>query len=338
MPIRTLTLMFFSLLMVKGCIRVPDVVTLSLNPSRLKLEPSVVIDEKGASADILMIDITGLIAETVPAATFGVTQNPLDDLVRRLEAAEKNPRVKAVVIRINSPGGGVGASEIMFNEIRRFRERSEKPVVATMGEIAASGGYYVAMAADEILAPEASITGSIGVIIPTLNVSDGMARIGLRSRAVTSGPNKDIANPLEPVDEEHYSILQSLVDEFYQQFIKKVRDRRPEMTSEDLATYTDGRIVTGAEAKRVGLVDEIGGIREAHDAAKKLAGIDRARLVKLAPAGVAPSTPYARALSSSQTPTRPAGTGLHAVFEFLQSERQRTLPVGVYYLWMPPAP
>jgi protease IV len=194
---------------------------------------------------------------------------------------------------------------MMYREIRDFSERTGKPVIASFGEIAASGGYYIALASDHIIAEQTSLTGSIGVIVPTFNFSQGLARIGIFSRSVTSGDNKDIANPFEPMREEHYALLQGMVDEFHGQFrsivlarrgpgdlaiieqnIAALRTEGPQRRGRrfidpgQLAHITDGRIMTGLQAYHHGLVDQTGGIMDAFETAKVLAGLDRARLVK----------------------------------------------------------
>ncbi|MEO0512144.1 MAG: signal peptide peptidase SppA [Planctomycetota bacterium] len=324
-----------------ACIRIPDVVTLSLGPKGAELEKSVVIEEPGSTGEVALIEVAGLIAETSPSSAFGVSGNPVDRLVRRLQLAEDDDSVRAVLLRVNSPGGGVAASETMYREIRRFRERSGKPVVAVMGEVAASGGYYISLAADRIVAQRSTITGSIGVIIPTLNVADGMSRIGVSSRSVVSGPNKSLANPLEPVDEEHYAILQAMVDEFYGDFVELVRERRTTIEESDFARLTDGRVVSGAVAAEVGLVDATGGVREAHRIAAELAGLERSDLVRYAPQILSPKTPYASVemplASPSKTDVRGAfpASGADRLLRALGSSR--TLTPGVYYLWLPPA-
>jgi len=188
----------------------------------------------------------------------------------------------------------VSASETIANEIRRFRERTGKPVIASFAEVAASGGYYAALPCDEIVAQPSSITGSIGVIIQTFNVSRGMSMIGVKGRAVTSRENKDIANPFQEIDEGHYEILQGMVDEFYAGFRSRVLESRP-IAASDVERVTDGRVFTGATALELGLVDKLGGVRDAFALAKQRAGVERARLVKYHREGVSLSTPYARA-------------------------------------------
>lgn len=252
-------------------------------------ETTVLADEgKGLSAaKVALIDVRGLIAESPPSRALGLISGgpgPVDEFVARLQKAEEDGNVRAVIVRINSPGGSVAASQLMYNELRRFRETTGKPVVASLGEVAASGGYYLALGADEIVAQPTSITASIGVIIPTINVSEGLRRIGVVSRSVKSGENKDLANPLEPMRDQQYAVLQAMVDEFYAAFRGLVVERRSSapnaLVTARLDELTDGRVVTGAEAVRAGLADHEGDLRDAFERAKSLAGIEKARLVK----------------------------------------------------------
>src|SRR5690606_20290868 len=297
----------------------------------------------GGEAKVVMIDVRGLIADRREPFLIGRGGSPVDDLVAQLRKAEKDSAVKAVVLRINSPGGTVTASDVMYREVRRFAEESGKPVVASMSEIAASGGYYLALAADYMMAEPTTITGSIGVLIPTVNVSEGLGRIGIKSRSVVSRPNKDIANPLEPMVESHYAILQQLVDEYYALFRQRVIERRGgvgpslsgltrrELDASRIDELTDGRVVTGASAEAAGLVDATGGVHEAFEAAKSLAGVKKARLVKYHREDEdKPRSPYASA------PVGPAETGGTEI-NLLQLQMNGGIPGGVetagaYYL------
>lgn len=300
-----------------GCL--PRSITISLDDPGGKVRESTVFGERSDPDKIAVIDIEGVIG-SLPSGS-GVS---LDDLATMLERAENDRYVKGVLLRVNSPGGSVAASETLFGMIAGFKERSRKPVVVAMGEVAASGGYYIALAADRIVAQPSTVTGSIGVIVPTINASDGLDRIGIRSRSVTSGPNKDIANPLAPPQESHYALLQGIVDEFYAQFRALVLTARPAVVDPDLTL--DGRVVTGARALELGLVDLLGGIPEAAHTVEVLAGIDSARGVKYYRGSSKPYSPYARA-EVGLTPAQFSWVGL--------IER----PIsgsGVYYLWLPP--
>lgn len=299
-------------------------VTVNLGGPERQLREETVLEPR-ASAKIALVDITGLIVDAERPSLLGRGSNPVDEAVKRLEKAALDPAVRAVVLRLNSPGGTVTGSATLYDEVRRFRISTGKPVVASMGEVAASGGYYVALAADAIVAQPTTLTASIGVIIPTVNLSEGLGMIGVRSRALTSGPNKDLANPLEPPREHHYAILQSIVDEFYRAFRQRVVERRPSLPIDRLDELTDGRVLTGAAARQAGLVDHLGGVREAFDLAKSLAGLSAARLVKYPGASDrGPRSPYA------SQPDAPAPL------------LQLSIPIpetlshsNVYYLWTP---
>lgn len=294
------------------------------------LEPRTVWREPGG-AKIGLIDLRGIIADAREPGLLGAGENPVDHVAAALALAEKDRAVRAVLLRISSPGGTVAGSDEMYREIRRFRERTGKPVVASMGEVAASGGYYVALSADHLVAQPTSITGSIGVIIPTINLSQGLSRLGVESRSVKSGRNKDLANPLEPMRDAQYEVLQAMVDDFYARFRGLVAERRRGKIDESrMDELADGRIFTGAQAHELGLVDEEGGLRDAFEAAKRLAGLDHATLVKYAsearekiqsPYALAPASPNAIQLT---LPLWPA-PGMHAPGE----------TSGFYYLWSP---
>lgn len=306
-----------------------------------KLVETVVDPEPGAAWKVCVIDVAGLIVDAPLPGLFGPGSNPVDEAVARLEKARADDSIKAVVLRINSPGGSVTGSDVLYREIRRFRELSGKPVVVSMAEVAASGGYYVALAADRIYANPTTITGSIGVIVPTINFSDGLGRIGIIARSVKSGPNKDIANSLEPMKESHYKVLQGLVDEYYAAFRSHVKERRPNV---DLARFdesTDGRIMSGREAQSRGLVDELGGIREAFDGAKQLAGLKAAKMVKYRLEGApVPRTAYAESNTEPVMEAPGANQRGNAEINLLRIDAGGLFPhagpspSSIYYLWM----
>lgn len=317
-------------LLLSGCI--PNTVTIGLGSRDTTLRSAaVIVDEDAGRNKVAMIEMQGVIADTPTPTLFGSRASMIDYLVRRLDEAADDPDVKAVVLRVNSPGGTVTGSDIMYREIRRFRERTGKPVVVSMGEVAASGGYYISLAADEIIAEPTSITGSIGVLFGTVNVSDGLSRIGVHARTITSGPNKNMASPVEPPVESHYDILQAMVDEYYDGFRGLVVGHRSDIEPEMIDTLTDGRIVTGAEAASTGLIDGTGGIRDAFSRAKSLAGVENARLIRYHVGRHGPKTAFAHA-----TPDVPLA---EADPDVSLLNVDVGLPFGdspvAYYLWVP---
>lgn len=330
--------LLFLLPLLAGCL--PNRLVIDLTPPQRDLQETEVMADAppsgagfgAASPKIAMIDVAGLISHTPAPGLIASNATLVDRVVSRLEKAERDPAVRAIILRVNSPGGTVAASETLYREIAGFRERSGKPVVISMAEVAASGGYYISLAADHIIAQPTSITGSIGVIIQTVNFSKGMAMIGIEARAVTSGPNKDLVNPLEPMREHQYAIMQSIVDDFYDSFRALVLDRRAMIADEHIDTATDGRVMTGRAALDMGLVDETGDLRDAFAAAKSLASVPSARLVKYHIEGREPASPFA--LTSTQDQPRPMNTGEISI--------QLSIPpivapsAGFYYLWIPP--
>jgi len=197
----------------------------------------------------------------------------VDDLLRELKAHRDNPQVKAVVLRINSPGGVVGPTQELHAAVMRLREAG-KPVVASLGAVAASGGYYVAVAADKIYANPGTLTGSIGVIFQLPNVDGLMKKVGVDYVVVKAGRYKDIGNIARPMAPEERRILQSLLDDVHAQFIAAVATGR-KLDRTEVVGFADGRIVSGAQAKDLHMVDALGGLEEALDGAAMLAGLPR---------------------------------------------------------------
>lgn len=317
------------------CSCTPTSITFTFGADDGHLEATPVIAEPGGgSAQVALIDVRGLIVDAPERGLWASYASPVDDLVARLAKAETDASVKAVILRINSPGGTVSASDTMYREVRRFAEKSKKPVVASLGEVAASGGYYLALSADTIIAQPTSITGSIGVIMPTMNFSEGLGKLGITSRSIKSGPNKDLANPFEPIREGQYAVLQGMVDEFYGRFRGLVVERRTTMKG-SVDDLTDGRVVTGSKAVESGLADAEGNLRDAFEEAKRRAGLKAANLVKYHPRGSAkPRTVYAT--SDVDVPSASQDAGGNTV-NFMQLNLS-TLPTrsgSAYYVWMP---
>ena len=192
--------------------------------------------------------------------------------VTELKRFGKSPAVKAIVLRIDSPGGGVVPSQEIHDAVKRVRDKHKKKVVASMGSVAASGGYYIAAATDHIVANPGTLTGSIGVIMELANLEGLFKKVGVKSIVIKSGRYKDLASPFRELSTEDRRILQSVLDDVHHQFIQAVADGRslPVSVVKPLA---DGRIFTGRQAKEVNLVDELGNLDDAIQVAADLAGI-----------------------------------------------------------------
>lgn len=179
--------------------------------------------------------------------------------------------IKAIVVRIDSPGGAVAPTQEIFEELGKIR--TEKPLVASLGSMATSGGYYIASACDQIVANPGTLTGSIGVIMQLGNVEELMRKLGLRGYNIKSGPHKDIGSPYQPLSTEGRAILQALVDDVHDQFVGAVSEARG-MDEGEVRRLADGRVYSGRQAKDLGLVDVLGNLEDAIDLAAKRAGLE----------------------------------------------------------------
>lgn len=200
-------------------------------------------------------------------------------VISELESYRKADAVGAVVIRIDSPGGGVVAAHEIYEEIQRIKEEG-KPVVASMGSVAASGAYYLACAADKIVANPGSVTGSIGVIMGFPNAEELLRKVGLKFETIKSGKYKDMGSPVREMTEDERELLVEVVDDVWEQFIQIVSEER-NLPTEEVIEIADGRIITGRRARELGLVDKLGTLRDAIMLAGELAGIEgEPRLIK----------------------------------------------------------
>jgi len=205
-----------------------------------------------------VVEIDGVIADAKP-------------IVSQLKKFRKNEAIKAIVLRINSPGGGVGPSQEIYSEVKKTT--GEKKVVASMGAIAASGGYYVAAAADHVVANPGTITGSIGVILEFTNVEELFRKIGLSAYVIKSGEYKDVGSPLRKMTPKEKELLQGFIDNVYEQFVRAVAEGR-QMPEKKVRAIADGRIFSGEQAHELGLVDSLGSMEDALALAAQLGGIE----------------------------------------------------------------
>jgi protease-4 len=196
-------------------------------------------------------------------------QTTIGDLKRFSE----NPLVKAIVLRIDSPGGGVVPSQEIHDAVKRVKNKSNKAIIASMGTVAASGGYYIAAATDRIIANPGTLTGSIGVIMEMANVEGLLKKIGVEGIVIKSGRFKDVGSPLRKMSDEERKLMQSVMDDVHQQFIQAVADGRSLEISE-VQPLADGRILTGRQAKEARLVDELGDLDDAIHLAADIVGIE----------------------------------------------------------------
>jgi protease-4 len=255
-------------------------VNVSLKDERKPLQEQT-ISGRG-SYKILVTDVSGFISSAERQDTL-LSNTLLPSLVSRikeeLEKAEKDKRVRAVVIRINSPGGTVTASDMIYHEIREFRTRTGRPVIASLMDLGTSGAYYIAQATDRVIAHPTTVTGSIGVIMVRPDIEGLLNKLGIRTTEIKSGELKAMGSPFKPLSPEEQKVFQSVIDEMYNQFLKVVMDGRRGLSQEKIRALADGRIYTAQQALEAGLIDEIGYLSDAVELAKGLAGLDQARVI-----------------------------------------------------------
>lgn len=212
-----------------------------------------------ASDKVALVEVQGLITDS----------RAVNDLLRKYS---KDDSVKSIVLRIDSPGGGVAASQEIHQEVKRIRDSKEKAVVVSMGSVAASGGYYIACAANRIMANPGSITGSIGVIAQWTNYEDLLHWAKMKDVTFKSGQFKDSGSPVRDISAQEKEYFQQLVDELYRQFLESVAEGR-KMKIEDVKKLADGRVYSGEQARKMGLIDDLGNLQEAIELAARLGGI-----------------------------------------------------------------
>ncbi|MBN1421270.1 MAG: signal peptide peptidase SppA [Planctomycetes bacterium] len=245
------------------------------------LEETTLIRAEGTftRARVAVIDISGFLRVEEEGGFLRSRPGTVYEVRAALRRAAADARVKAIVLRIDSPGGGVTASDILNREIRRWKDETKRPVVACIVDVGASGGYYVACAADEIIAHPTAVTGSIGVIMQTFDLSGLLAKIGVKSEAIKSGEKKDLASIWREMSAEERAILQGIVARMYERFIDVVAKGR-KLAPEKVGALADGRVFTADEAKEAGLIDRTGYMEDAVARAKILAAIDDARVIR----------------------------------------------------------
>jgi protease IV len=261
------------LIVLSGC----SVVSVDLTPPVRPLKEST-LEGKGQDK-VLLVELAGVLAEE---PIFTLESRPQVSLLARvreeLEKAAEDERVKALVLRINSPGGTVTASDILYHEIKRFKDRRKVPVVASILDVGASGGYYAALAADRIVAHPTTVTGSIGVLMLTVNASGLLEKIGVSADYITSGPRKDMGSPFRPLTPDERAIFQEVIDQLYGRFVALIVRERG-LDEARVRRFADGRIYTAAEALSLGLVDRVGYLEDAIALAREAAGIPDAKVV-----------------------------------------------------------
>lgn len=285
------------------------------------LQERLVLGEEGDK--ILLLDISGPLSEQGDAGRFGVggSDSVTARIREQLERASQDDEIKALLLRINSPGGTVTASEILYGEIARFKAKRDVPVVAQMMGVAASGGYYVAMTADHVQAYPTTITGSIGVLFAGFELSGLMEKLGVVDQTLVTGEFKDAGSPLRPLRDAEREQLGSVIEDLFDRFLGVVDAGRPELTRERIAELADGRIYSASQAHEAGLIDSVGDLPAAVDIAREKAGLEEARVIRYLRPGRGEATLFSaetQPLPETAIPRLPALAG-----------------PAFLYLWMP---
>ena len=254
---------------------------IELVPVNQQLEETVIQRDKGIFIPdkIAVIDVDGLLMNKRKRGFMREGDNPVSIFVEKLDKAAADRRVKAVVLRLNSPGGTVAASDVMYHSLREFKRKTGKPVVACILGVGCSGAYYLACGSDGIIAQPGGITGSIGTIIKTFSFAGTMEKIGVKAVAIKSGELKDLGSPLHDSREEEQKVLEGIINQFYEQFLSVVLKGRKEIEEQKLRSLADGRVYTAEEALQENLIDRVGYPEDGIKWAKEIAGVEKARVV-----------------------------------------------------------
>ena len=314
------SLMLF-LLLASGCIHV------DLFPGGGKLQEAIISGE--GKDKVLLIDISGMLTT---GKASGILEEPSlpARIKEELTKAEEDKDVKAIILRINTPGGSVTASDLVYHELKVFKKKRAVPVIAAIMDLGTSGGYYIAMAADHILAHPSTITGSIGVIMVTMNAEGLLEKVGVQPAAIVSGPKKAMGSPFRPMNDEERAIFQGTIDHLFEQFLSVVKEGRPGLSMEQIRTVADGRIFTADIAKSKGLVDSIGYLDEAIGLAKKEANLEQARVVTYTRGRSTHQNIYSRFDPPQIGPIGFPQIDAHSLFNVLTGGTPQML-----YMWMP---
>jgi len=288
-----------------------------------KIRETVVLGESGPK--IAMIEITGVISDEEGRGRLAFAERPSVVVETRnaLDLAADDAEVVGVILRINTPGGSVSASDTLYHEIEVWKSETKRPVIAYLNGMATSGGYYVAMASDRVIAHPASITGSIGVIMPGLSLEGLMEKYGVTDQTITSGPFKDAGSMFRDMRPAERTQLQSVIDDLFGRFKEVVVKGRPALTPDKVAALADGRVYSARQALDAGLVDQLGYLEEAVADLEKRAGISESRVVVYHRSGQVRENIY------SQGPN----ISVQVTDVNLLPVRQSDLAPGFYYLW-----
>ena len=245
-----------------------------LQETRIQRDAGLFVSDK-----IAIIDVDGMLANRRKGGWMRSGENPVSLFIEKLDKAAADRSVKAVVLRLNSPGGTVAASDIMHHHLMEFRRQTGKPVIACVLGIGCSGAYYIACGCDGIIAQPTGVVGNIGVIFQTFSVAGTMEKIGVKTVTIKSGELKDLASPLHDLNEKEREVLEGIIEHLSGQFFEAVRKGRKEIDEKKMAELADGRVLTAQQALDQGLIDKIGYMDDGIKWAKEIAGVKKSQVV-----------------------------------------------------------
>ncbi|MCK6439501.1 MAG: signal peptide peptidase SppA [Planctomycetes bacterium] len=234
---------------------------------------------EGSSSKILVIPLEGTISSHDSRSLLGGSPNTVDGVVRRLNKARDDSSIVAVILKVNSPGGAVAATDSIYSELLRFKRERGIPMIAYFQDVAASGGYYAAMACDHVIAQRTNVCGSIGVFFVHVSVEGLMNDLGVKAQILRTGPMKGDGLPIAPLNKEQLEYRQSMIDEAFDGFIGVVDAGRTNLDEASIRKLADGRVYTASKAKENGLIDAIGTFDDAVTKAGQMAGASDASVV-----------------------------------------------------------
>jgi len=228
---------------------------------------------------IAIIDVDGLLANRRRGGWMQSGENPVSLFVEKLDKAAADRSVKAVVLRLNSPGGTVAASDIIYHHLLEFRRETGKSVIACVLGIGCSGAYYIACGCDGIIAQPSGVVGNIGTVFQTFSVAGTMEKIGVKAVTIKSGELKDMASPLHDLSDEEHEVLQGIIEHLSEQFFEVVRNGRKTIDEKKMTELSDGRVFTAEQALQQGLIDKVGYLDDGIKWAREISGIKKTSVV-----------------------------------------------------------
>jgi protease-4 len=310
--------------LIGGCGTPSFLITPVTNTS--ELQEISVAEGKTFGGKIAIIEVEGTLMDDRSGGLLQPQENPLSLFTQELNQAAADESVKAVVLRVNSPGGSVTTSDTMYDELVRFKNRTHKPVIASAQEVAASGAYYVSCGSDKIVVNPTSVVGSIGVIFESMDFVGTMDKLGIEAYAIKSAELKDMGSPFKHLTPKAREIMQGMVDEYFARFKSVVTSNRPIKDSATLALVTDGRVFSGQKAVELGLADQTGRLDDAIELARQMANAPGAEVVMY-------KRPYGYAGSIYAQTNVPAPAANQMNLRLPSSAD--LLPSGFYYIWQP---